>query len=161
MFNRIGSINELKSVTTPIDASNPDVNAIIKNSTNLQLKELPTILVYGGEQLEVYEGFKSVDEFVSNVVSNIEEEKEEEEEEEEIGMTSLSDLGLTPDVEPVNIAPPRPSTQTMPIKTKRSSKQTQRIDNFASQRTQIPINSAPSDNSNPARLNITSPPMHR
>jgi len=161
ILNRIVSTSELKNVTTPVDVVNPELNAIVKNSTNIKLKELPAILVYGGEQLDVYEGFKSVSEFISNVQSNIQKEKEEEVE--EIGMTNIADLGLTDDIEPIKpiYIPPRQSTQNMPIKNKRTSQQTQRIDNFAHQRTQIPINMLPSDNSEPSRLKITSLPMNR
>jgi hypothetical protein len=159
ILKRIVSIPELKSITTPIDVVDPDLNAIVKNSTNVKLKELPAILVYGGEQLDVYEGVKSVHEFISNVVSNLQNKREEEEE--EIGITSITDLGLTQDIEPLQLTPipSRPSPQNMPIKSKRTSQQTQRIDNFAHQRTQMPVNMALSDNSTPSRLKITSPPM--
>ena len=177
VFKRIRGIEQIKSITTPVDASNPTVNTIIKNSKNITLKELPAIFTYGDDKISKFEGLKKVNEYISHIEENIrnqpvgdesddvEDETEDTGAEETYKSTKISDLGFTDD-EPVketytpvarNIdqGPPRPDIKNMPIKNKRTAGQNKKIDEFVHQRSNV--NNPPA----PSRIQITSPKMEQ
>ena len=149
-FNHIKNVEEIRRITTPLDASNETVHTIIKNSTNIKITELPAILVYGDGKVDKFEGSDSVSSYINDVISNIEETKET------YSSTSISDLGLeeesTPEPQrtPIDQGPPRPNIQNMPIKNKRGG-QTKKIDEFTNRRTQQPTENT--------GIKITSPKM--
>lgn len=152
-YKHIKSVEEIRRITTPLDASNETVHTIIKNSTNIKITELPAILVYGDGKVDKFEGSDSVSSYINDVISNIEETKET------YSSTSISDLGLEeesapepqPQRTPIDQGPPRPNIQNMPIKNKRGG-QSKKIDEFANRRTQ----QQPTENTG---IKITSPKM--
>jgi hypothetical protein len=170
VMKRISNIQELKSVTTPIDASHPEINSVLKASKKIVVNEIPVIINYGSPDgsIQKYEGLKSVMDFVDEVEQNIA-QHEAEAAAVESTVTNLSDLGLYEEPElmqaeefkPTVIQQPAQITpQNMPIKAKRGAAQSRKIEDFKAGRDRPMMNST-SDNSDPARIKITSPPMTR
>lgn len=170
VMKRISNIPELKSITTPIDASHPKINSILKASKKIVINEIPVIINYGSPDgsIQKYEGLQSVTDFVDEVEQNIA-QHEAETAAVEPAVTNLSDLGLDEEPEPVQVETFKPTLlqqpahitpQNMPIKAKRGAAQSRKIEDFKAGRDRPMMNSA-SDNSDPARIKITSPPMSR
>jgi len=178
IFKEISQIEELKKVTLPIDASHPHINSILKTSTNIKIAEIPTIINYGSPDGKVlkYEGVESVTGFINDVVNNLS-QHEKQAEDSSVAITNISDLDLDEDNEEeeptenfapqvTRLAQPKQSTsvqpqiQNMPIKNKRGAAQSKKIESFRSQR-EAPVKPQVSDNSDPSRIKITSPPMTR
>lgn len=163
----MSEVSELKSISIPVDASNPRINAILKASNDIKVNEVPAIINYGSPDGSIlkYEGFQSVKDFIDEVKHNIAQHEKEEIESPPV-KTSLSDLGLEEEPEPeapeptTISAPPQPMPQNMPIKAKRGSVQNKRIEDFKAAREASTISKG-GDNSEPSRIIITSPPMER
>lgn len=168
LFAQISGIEELKKVTLPIDASHPHINSVLKTSTNIKVGEIPAIINYGSPDGEIlkYEGVESVSGFIDEVRANLA-QHEEQPEGEAPATTNISDLELEEEEEatPItHLAQPtpniQPQVQNMPIKAKRGAAQARKIEDFRSQR-DAPMVPQNTDNSDPGRIKITSPPMMR
>jgi hypothetical protein len=168
VMKRISNIQELKSITTPIDASHPEINSVLKASKKIVVNEIPVIINYGSPDgsIQKYEGLKSVMDFVDEVEQNI---AQHEAEAVESTVTNLSDLGLYEEPELMQAEefkhtviqqPAQITPQNMPIKAKRGAAQSRKIEDFKAGRDRPMMNST-SDNSDPARIKITSPPLTR
>lgn len=169
VMSRLSGIPELKRISIPVDAANPEINAILKASKDVIVSEVPTIINYGTPDGSIlkYEGLQSVGEFIDEVEHNIAQHKKEEDGKVATPViTRLSDLGLEEEVvnEPykptVTSQTPHINPQNMPIKAKRGVAQNRKIEDFKAAR-ETPSIAQGGDNSNPSRIKITSPPMRK
>ena len=147
-FQVVSKNPDLRKLINMVNVNNEVVYNTITTSTNIQIYEVPCILVVKGENISKYEGYEKVNAYINEMIQYIENAKQPK-------FTDINSLGLVEE-ETNDYVETQPTKQ--PLRT-RVSQQASDI-----KQSRIPADGssvANGDNSSPGSIRITSPSQKR